>query len=184
MTRSHREPMAVRPRPKNVRILRLVPLALILLLCGCDSAAPGSVAESSSKTTSASPNGTVLLRLEKINGVLVEGFKLSVRLEAPPGHSVLTSTWMDLVHDLSPQPKITDWYDSVVRTSVPAGPFVFTTVMHPGMENEQPPCITRGQVQPGGVATVTVKFSDRGGCSTVSGGKASESPATASGGSS
>ena len=97
------------------------------------------------------------------------GFELQVRLEAPQGQLQLSSTWVDLVRDLHPKPTPTQYYDSVIRTSVPAGSFVLSTVMHPGMESEQPTCETRGQVTPGAVITVTLNFSDRDGCSTVSG---------------
>jgi len=100
----------------------------------------------------------------------MEGFELRVRLEAPSGHPVISSTWDELVHELNPQPTMSDLYGSVIRTTVPAGPFVFKTVMHPGLDVKQPTCITRGQVRPGAVATVTVRFWNRGGCSTVSGG--------------
>jgi hypothetical protein len=110
----------------------------------------------------------VLLRLEKINGVLIEGFSLRVRLEAPPGQPMISSTWHNLVRKLHPKPTWPDSYETVIRTDIPAGPFVFGTVMHPGMEPEQPTCVTRGQVQPGGVTTVTVNFSAADGCSTVS----------------
>jgi hypothetical protein len=141
-----------------------------LLLSGCD---PGPRAQNFSSSSAAQPvaaaKGTVLLRLEKIDGVLIEGFQLQVRLEAPQGQLLLSSTWADLVRGLHPKPTLIEHYDSVIRTSVPAGSFVLSTVMHPGMESEQPTCVTRGQVTPGAVTTVTLKFWHRNGCSTVSG---------------
>jgi hypothetical protein len=145
----------------------------VLLLCGCDSGARDQISEPSGSAdalpVSTVANGTVLLRLEKLEGFLIEGFQLQVRLEAPPGHPLISSTWDDLIHDQTPQPTGTEsYYTSVIRTSVPAGAFVFTTVMHPGMESEQPGCVTRGQVAPGAVATVTLKFWVKDGCSTIS----------------
>ena len=141
-----------------------------LLLCGCDPGdrSPEPSSRIDAPLGSATATGTVLLRLEKMDGVLIEGFQLQVRLEDSTGHLLISSTWDDLVRDLKPDPGMDDSYRSVIRTSVPAGSFVFSTVMHPGMEPDQPTCVTRGQVKPGGIATVTVKFWDRGGCSTVS----------------
>lgn len=140
--------------------------ATIVLLGACDSsAAPEPATRPSPSPTG---TGTVVLRLEKIDGFLTEGFKLKVRLEAPPGHEVLSSTWVDLLRHQGTGLKMPDFYKAVVRTPVPPGPFTFWTDMHPGMEPEQPTCVTRGQVGAGGVATVTVKFTATDGCSTLS----------------
>ena len=143
---------------------------LAVLLGGCDSSAPEPISSPSGKpagSPTATADGRVLLRLEKIQGMLVEGFQLKVRLEAPPGHEVMSSTWLDLLHQQKPEPEKIDFYGTVIPISVPAGPFVLETVMHPGMEPAQPICVSRGQVEPGGHATVTVKFQNEGGCSTV-----------------
>jgi hypothetical protein len=133
---------------------------------GCDSGSGGQAAETTS-TVAPTATGTVLLQLEKIDGALIEGFELDVRLDSPTGHRVVSSTWDDLVHDLHAEPTMDQYYESVVRTAVPAGPFVVTTVMHPGMEREQEPCISRGTLEPGAVVSVTVKFWDKDGCSTL-----------------
>jgi len=163
------------PSLKNMRTTQSASLVLALLLCGCASGVEGQAFEPSSKvvapSATATASGTVLLRLEKIDGFLIEGFQLDVRLEAPSGHPVISSTWDDLVHELHPKPTKSEFYGSVIRTTVPAGSFVFTTVMHPGMGAKQPPCITGGQVKPGAVATVTVRFTNAGECSTVSAGE-------------
>lgn len=146
-----------------------VPVSAVLL-AGCDSSAPEPISSPSGKPVgqpTAAAEGTVLLRLEKIQGMLVEGFQLKVRLEAPPGHEVMSSTWLDLLHQQKSQPARIDFYGTVIPTSVPAGPFVLETVMHPGMERAQPICVSRGQVEPRGQATVTVKFQTEGGCSTI-----------------
>jgi hypothetical protein len=150
-------------------LLTGVPVSAVLL-AGCDSAAPEPISSPSGKpagSPTATAEGTVLLQLEQIQGMLIEGFQLKVRLEAPPGHQVLSSTWLDLLHRQKPKPEKIDFYGTVIPTSVPAGPFVLETVMHPGMEPAQPTCVSRGLVEPGGFATVTVKFQNEGGCSTV-----------------
>ncbi|HSU34407.1 MAG TPA: hypothetical protein VLJ88_01985 [Propionibacteriaceae bacterium] len=112
-------------------------------------------------------DGTVLLRLEKIEGFFTEGFDLQVRLEAPSGHPVLSSSWADLVRGQKSKPAGLAFYSSVIRTSVPAGAFEVSTVMDLGMEPAQPTCVTRGQVEPGASVTVTLNFSAQDGCSTL-----------------
>jgi hypothetical protein len=146
----------------------------VLLLAGCDSAAPDRVADTRDTAgptaTTPAADGEVLVQLEKIEGFLTEGFRLQIGLEAPPGQQVIESTWDDLVQRQRPKDAPRDYvYRAVIRTPVPAGEFVLSTVMHPGMDSEQPRCVTRGQVDPGGAATVTVKFSVQDGmCATVS----------------
>ena len=99
-------------------IPRSASLVLALLLCGCDSDVQGETLQPSNRvvepSASATANGTVLLRLEKSEGFLIEGFQLSVRLEAPSGHSVISSTWDDLVHELNPKPSLSEFYSSVI----------------------------------------------------------------------
>jgi hypothetical protein len=145
---------------------------VVLLLSGCepvagqdDSDLDAQVATSSAATKA---DGTVLLRLEKVEGFFTEGFDLQVRLEAPSGHPVISSSWADLVRGQKPKSAKLDFYGSVIRTSVPAGAFMVSTVMDLGMEPAQPTCVTRGEVEPGVVVTVTLKFSTQDGCSTLS----------------
>ena len=149
-----------------------VPVSVVLL-AGCDSAASEPISSekptgSATAAATTAPDGTVLLRLEKIQGMLTEGFQLNVRLEAPPGHQVSSSTWLELLHQQRPEPEKIDFYGTVIPILVPTGPFVLETVMHPGMEPAQPTCVSRGRVEPGGYVTVTVNFQTPGGCSTVS----------------
>jgi hypothetical protein len=149
-------------------MLTVVPLA-VLALAGCGGAngsqSPGAA---TATTESAQGEGTIHVKLEEIGGVLIEGFKLDVLLEAPSGHPVVSSTWQQLVDEQHTTPDLDEYYDTVVTTTVPAGSFVLTTVMHPGMEPEQEPCVTSGQVGSGEAVTVTVKFSNQDGCSEVS----------------
>jgi hypothetical protein len=147
---------------------------VVLLLSGCESVAGKDVSDTNARVSAsaATPkvDGTVLLRLEKIEGFFTEGFGLQVRLDAPSGHSVISSNWADLVRGQRSKPAGLALYTSVIRTSVPAGAFVVSTVMDLGMEPAQPTCVTRGEVEPGAVVTVTLKFSSQDGCSTLSAG--------------
>ncbi len=144
-----------------MRLSRWAPLAPALLLFGCT---PGSDGD---RPIAEPGDGTVLLQLEKMDGVLTEGFQLDVRIEAPDGQRVLSSNWNTLVNDLHPDSSLEEYYGSVIRTPVPAGPFVVTTVMHPGMEDEQEPCVSRGTMPKDGTATVTVKFWPKNGCADL-----------------
>ena len=148
-------------------------LSASALLAGCSSSsvpkAPGTTSKPAVEPSPASvDNGTVRLRLEKISGMLTEGFRLKVHLESGPGHELVSSTWQDLVHEQSSDPKTADLYRSVINFSVPPGPFTLSTVMHPGMESEQPVCVSNGRLAAGAVVTVTVRFSAANGCSTLS----------------
>ena len=141
--------------------------AAMLLLAGCGSNADLDGAPVGPSASSAG-SGTIRVRLEPLDGVLVEGFQLAVRLEAPPGHALVSSTWAELVREQSPTPSLPEIYDFVVRTPAPAGPFVLNTIMHPGMEDPQSPCVTRGNLADGGTVTVVVKFQNIDGCSRLS----------------
>lgn len=64
--------------------------------------------------------GAVAVRIEEIDGFLIEGFEVGLRFETPDGEVIASTLWTDFVQSLWVD-SIGDYYDSVLQQEVPAG---------------------------------------------------------------
>lgn len=97
------------------------------------STVPVTTSTSVVDTTAASAGtGTVTVRIESIDGYLIEGFEVGLRFETLKGAVIATALWTDFVQSLG-QPGIDPYYTSVMSQQVPAGQIVVLASVNPGL---------------------------------------------------
>lgn len=107
-------------------VLLLLPvLALGAASCGDDDE-PDTVADGGSEGADdadgdGAGEGTIAVRLEQIEGVMIEGFELGLRFtDAASGEELDRVVWNEFVAEQG-NPDIDAFYDSVYELTVPAG---------------------------------------------------------------
>jgi hypothetical protein len=142
-------------------IIPLVLVAFALAACGDDepAGAGDGPADGDGDT------GTLAVRLEELDGVLIEGFALGIRVETPDGEVLDAVLWDDVVESVgSDDPDA--YYDAVYELEVPAGEVVVLAELNvgigpapsvPDLEGDLP-CELPVEVGPGERVEVEVSF--------------------------
>lgn len=119
--------------------------------------------------------GALAVDLEVIEGIMVEGFDVTLRFYGPDGALVAEREWVDAVQQARLGDEIGDHYDFVLRQKVPAGAnrlvsYVRVSPGGPVPPPEGPGCVTDVEVPAGDTPRVTLQFgpdAHTGACSSV-----------------
>ena len=112
--------------------------------------------------------GTVAVRLEETEGILIEGFEVGLRFESAGGEEVRNLLWSDFVATLE-SADIDAYYDSVLEQPVIAGPVRVSADVSigigpgpepPDLQADRLPCELELDVPAGETVTVEVRFDD------------------------
>jgi hypothetical protein len=114
--------------------------------------------------------GTLAVDLEPIEGVIYEGFDVTLQFRQPSGEPLAERRWTESLGALGPTAApgdILSQYGHVLRERVPAGTVRLVTVMSDPAP--LPACVTTVEVAAGDTTRVTLLFRDyeRGACASV-----------------
>ncbi len=114
--------------------LTTLTLAASLLLGACAATATTTTDEGSEEPMPTEPEatGTIAVQLEKLDGVLIEGFEAGLRFETLDGTTIAAVLWSDFVAAQG-NPTLEDFYDSVLEQTVPAGQVVVLASLNVGI---------------------------------------------------
>lgn len=118
--------------------------------------------------------GVITIRLEKVDGIFIEGFEAGIRIETIEGDVLLATLWSDFVNRQA-NPTFTDYYESVLEQSVQAGEIVVLATVNVGLGpapvrpdvNGEMACRLVLEVPADGVVEVELVFSGRDNCLSV-----------------
>jgi hypothetical protein len=158
-------------------IASLALLALGAASCS-DSADDGGVGGGGDETTTTPPpddtdggtgEGTLAVRLEQIDGVMIEGFELGLRFtDAASGVELGRVDWSEFVAEQGAG-DVEAYYDSVYEIAVPAGTVRVGSDVNvgigpppepPDLDANPMPCELDVEVADGATVTVEVSFDD------------------------
>jgi hypothetical protein len=167
-----------------VRTAPALTLLFALALTGCgddagDDAADGPTTETTALPTTAgngddggsagAGEGTIAVRLEETEGILIEGFELGLRFtDAATGEEIDRVLWSDYVASLGSD-DIEAYYTSVLEQPVPAGTVRVGADLNvgigpppapPDLDATPLPCELDVEVAAGETVTVVVAFDD------------------------
>lgn len=149
---------------------------LLVGACGDDAGSTGTDAGGETDTETTEPKdgqGTISLRLEQIDGVMIEGFALGLRFTGSDGEVIEAIQWNDYVESLGTG-DLEAFYDSVLEQPVPAGTVTIEAnlvqsiggpIEPPDLEGDFP-CSLDVEVPEGGTVEVEVAFSTEPDCIT------------------
>jgi hypothetical protein len=162
---------------RSILLLAAPAFALsVLAACGDDSADPVSetTTDTEADTGGGGGTGTLAVALEPIEGVLIEGFELGVRVESADGEVLDRVVWNDFVA-AEGDGTIEAFYESVYETEVPAGTVTVLAAVSVGIGPPPEPvdpdgalnCELDVEVPAGGRVEVEVALNPEGDCLSV-----------------
>ncbi len=120
------------------------------------------------------PAGRLDLSIEPVDGELIEGFQVGLRIEDAEGKVLDSAQWTDVVHGLVDDPAIDDFYSTVMSEPVPAGTVVVRAdvalggggpPVDPDLEGDLP-CRVETDIAEGETVRVQIRFG-AGNCLTI-----------------
>ena len=149
--------------PAMRTLLALAAAASLLAACGDDDDAADADAEA--------PTGTVAVAIEAVDGVLIEGFELGLRLETADGEVLDQVDWNRFVA-AEGAGTVEAFYETVYEREVPAGTIAVLAQVNVGIGPPPEPvdlagdlnCRLEVEVPDGGRVEVEVALDPEGDC--------------------
>lgn len=115
-----------------ITILSALSLGLALAACGDDGGASGAGDAGGGDGGDAATTGTLAVGLEELEGILIEGFELGLRVETAEGEVIDSILWSEFVESLGTD-DVEAFYDSVYEVEVPSGEVVVLAELNVGI---------------------------------------------------
>lgn len=169
-----------RTRPPVIAAMALIGLVLLggavwVLTRNDDTIVDGNpVSEPRDQPAASAPaadTATVRVRIEKTEGIFVEGFEVGLRFETADGDVIHSALWSDIVN-ATKSPDIDAYYTTVFTQSVPAAPITVSAEANVGIgpapsvpDLDGPlPCSVELDLAPGADQLLEVSFDDATNC--------------------